>query len=139
MDIDYEEPKNSATATQEDPWLSCLRPIVEEVLDILPPRAWRGLKPQFYITFWQLTVYDIFVPVEHYKAEIAKLKHAVNIMDGDRTTYGSSAQAKRNRERERLFQTAARLDMEMESQLANHKSVMDRLYREKEHWFRGCK
>lgn len=135
MEVDQEE----KTAVQEDPWLPCLRPIAKEVHQILPPRAWRALRPEFYISFWQLTLYDIYVPVEQYQVEVNKLKHAVNVMDNDRTSYGSSAQAKRTRERDRLLHTAARLEMEKEHQMANHKNVMERLYREKEHWFRGCR
>ncbi|KAK3812693.1 MAG: transcription factor/nuclear export subunit protein 2-domain-containing protein, partial [Linnemannia elongata] len=119
------------------PWLKSLEPIAEEAKDILPTRAWRGLSPQFYVTFWQLGLYDVFVPVDQYKAEIAKLKQAVVNMDNDRAHYGPTAQAKRGRDRERLLISAARLDLEMKNQLINHKHVMDRLKRESQHWFAG--
>lgn len=140
MDVDGQETEKKDESTTVAPvWLPSLEPIAEEVTNILPPRALRGLKPHFFVTFWQLTLYDIFVPVDQYKAEIAKLKHAAHVMDSDRTTYSSSVQAKRGRDRDRLFHAAARLDMEMESQLANHKRVMERLHRESQHWFRNRK
>lgn len=127
------------TETTALPWLKSLEPIAEEAKGILPTRAWRGLSPQFYVTFWQLSLYDIFVPVDQYKAEIAKLKQAVVNMDNDRAHYGPTAQAKRGRDRERLLISAARLDLEMKNQLTNHKHVMERLKRESQHWFAGCK
>ncbi|KAF9123599.1 THO complex subunit 2 [Mortierella sp. 14UC] len=119
------------------PWLKSLESIAEEAKDILPTRTWRGLSPQFYVTFWQLSLYDIFVPVDQYKAEITKLRQTVVNMDNDRAHYGPTAQAKRGRDRERLLIAAARLDMEMKNQLANHKHVMERLKRESRYWFEG--
>ncbi|KAK3816703.1 MAG: transcription factor/nuclear export subunit protein 2-domain-containing protein [Linnemannia gamsii] len=139
------QPTNAGTSTTSvnppesaiHPWLKSLEPIAEEAREILPTRAWRGLSPQFYVTFWQLSLYDIFVPVDQYKAEIAKLKQAVVNMDNDRAHYGPTAQGKRGRDRERLLISAARLDLEMKNQLANHKHVMERLKRESRHWFEG--
>ncbi|KAF9903789.1 THO complex subunit 2 [Linnemannia zychae] len=130
--INADAPESAA-----EPWLKSLESIAEEAKEILPTRAWRGLSPQFYVTFWQLSLYDIFVPVDQYKAEIAKLKHTVVSMDNDRAHYGPTAQAKRGRDRERLLISAARLDMEMKNQLANHKHVMERLKRESQYWFEG--
>ncbi|KAF8936987.1 THO complex subunit 2 [Haplosporangium gracile] len=127
---------NSAETTSLS-WLKSLEHIAEEAREILPTRAWRGLSPQFYVTFWQLSLYDVFVPVDQYKAEIAKLKQAVVNMDNDRAHYGPTAQAKRGRDRERLLISAARLDLEMKNQLTNHKHVMERLKRESQHWFAG--
>ncbi|KAG9071266.1 THO complex subunit 2 [Linnemannia hyalina] len=125
------------TETAALPWLKSLELIAEEAKAILPTRAWRGLSPQFYVTFWQLSLYDVFVPVDQYKAEIAKLKQAVVNMDNDRAHYGPTAQAKRGRDRERLLISAARLDLEMKNQLINHKHVTERLKRESQHWFAG--
>lgn len=84
-------------------------------------------------------MYDIYVPVEQYEAEIAKVKHSISAMDNDRTSYNTSGMAKRSRDRERLLNTAAKLQFEMDRQLDHHKNVMSRLQREKEHWFQGCK
>ncbi|KAF9978216.1 THO complex subunit 2, partial [Mortierella antarctica] len=138
MDVDGQEAKIKDESANAAPvWLPSLEPIAEEVTNILPPRALRGLKPHFFVTFWQLTLYDIFVPVDQYKAEIAKLKHTAHVMDSDRTAYSSSVQAKRGRDRDRLLHAATRLDKEMENQLANHKRVMERLHRESQHWFRN--
>ncbi|KAG0265306.1 THO complex subunit 2 [Mortierella polycephala] len=137
MDVDQDDTVKTAADSADEVWLPSLAPIAQEIQAILPPRAWRGMKPQFYVTFWQLTLYDIFVPVDQYNAEIDKLKRAVTVMDNDRTNYTLSMQAKRNRDRERLFQAAARLGMERDNQLANHQRIMDQLHREKHHWFQG--
>jgi THO complex subunit 2 len=97
------------------------------------------MKPQFYTTFWQLSLYDIFVPEEQYKAEIFKLKQQAYDMDGDRTTQTSSMIAKRKKDRERFFNIAARLEFELENQQKNHTKVMERLERERKYWFQDRK
>lgn len=126
-------------AAEEKVWMSSLESVTQEISSILPPRVWRGMTPNFYITFWQLSLYDIFVPEDQYRAEINKQKAGAMALDNDRNNYSPREQAKRLKERERYFQAATRLEFEMENQLQNKKKIMVRLNREKGHWFQGCK
>ncbi|KAF9905378.1 THO complex subunit 2 [Lobosporangium transversale] len=132
-----ENKSNETTIANKEPWLPCLRSVALEVKSTLPPKAWRSMKPHFYITFWQLTMYDIYVPVREYYSEINRLKQSIRAMDNDKATYNSSMQAKNNRDRDRLVNRAFNLQLEMERHLAHHKTVMERLKREKNHWFKG--
>lgn len=49
-------------------------PIVESVKPLHPIKIWEDVAPQFLVTFWSLTMYDLYVPVESYQREIAKVK-----------------------------------------------------------------
>lgn len=49
-------------------------PVHESVVSLHPPRVWDDLRPQFYATFWSLTMYDLAVPHMAYEREINKLK-----------------------------------------------------------------
>lgn len=126
-------------APEERVWMSSLDLVTQEISAILPPRAWRGMTPNFYITFWQLSLYDIFVPEEQYRSEISKQRAAAHVIDSDRGNYGAREQVKRGKDKDRYYQAATRLEFEMETQLQNRVKVMGRLNREKGHWFQGCK
>lgn len=49
-------------------------PIVESVKPLHPLKIWEDVSPQFLVTFWSLTMYDLHVPVDAYNKEIAKMK-----------------------------------------------------------------
>jgi len=44
---------------------------------------WENLSPQFYATFWSLSLYDVEVPVDRYKAEITKLRDSLKALSDD--------------------------------------------------------
>ena len=39
-------------------------------------QVWEDISPQFFTTFWSLTMYDLHVPEAMYEKQIAKLKEA---------------------------------------------------------------
>lgn len=51
-----------------------IQPIVESVRLLHPMKVWEDISPQFLVTFWSLSLYDLEVPHESYQREIAKLK-----------------------------------------------------------------
>ncbi|KAG0214662.1 THO complex subunit 2 [Mortierella sp. GBA30] len=137
MVVDGQGKAMGESTAENQVWLPSLESITQEVVGILPPHTWRGLRPQFYVTFWQLTLSDIFVPVDQYKAEIAKMQRAVKVIENDQSKQSSKELKDRKEDRERLLKTILKLDMEMKQQLSNHKRVMDRLQVERQHWFQG--
>lgn len=57
-------------------------PIVSSVKPLHPLKVWEDISPQFLVTFWSLTMYDLFVPVESYQREINKIKQlSAQVMD----------------------------------------------------------
>lgn len=51
-----------------------MNPIVESVRPLHGPKVWEDISPQFLVTFWSLSMYDLQVPTESYQKEITKLK-----------------------------------------------------------------
>lgn len=51
-----------------------MAPIVESVIPLHSIKVWEDISPQFLVTFWSLTMYDLYVPTESYQREINKIK-----------------------------------------------------------------
>lgn len=51
-----------------------MAPIIESVIPLHSFKVWEDISPQFLVTFWSLTMYDLYVPVESYQREINKIK-----------------------------------------------------------------
>lgn len=70
--------KNMTVAERHDKYIEAcemvLGPIVESVHPLHAPKIWEDISPQFLVTFWSLTTYDLHVPVKSYQHEVAKLK-----------------------------------------------------------------
>lgn len=53
-----------------------IMPLIESVKPLHPLKVWEDMSPQFLVTFWSLSMYDLQVPVESYQKEINKMKQA---------------------------------------------------------------
>lgn len=51
-----------------------MQPVIQSVRPLHPSKVWEDISPQFLVTFWSLTMYDLFVPSESYQREINKIK-----------------------------------------------------------------
>lgn len=58
-----------------------MTPVHEAVVSLHPPRVWDDLRPQFYATFWSLTMYDLAVPHSAYEREVNKLKAQIRAIE----------------------------------------------------------
>lgn len=58
-----------------------MAPVHEAVVSLHPPRVWDDLRPQFYATFWSLTMYDLAVPHSAYEREVNKLKAQIRAIE----------------------------------------------------------
>jgi THO complex subunit 2 len=56
-------------------------PVHEAVVSLHPPRVWDDLRPQFYATFWSLTMYDLAAPHTAYEREVNKLKVQIKAIE----------------------------------------------------------
>lgn len=67
-----------STAQKQEKYLeatsSIIQPIVDSVRLLHPIKVWEDISPQFLVTFWSLSMYDLEVPIESYQREINKLK-----------------------------------------------------------------
>jgi THO complex subunit 2 len=99
-------------------------------------------RPGFYLTFWQLSTYDLAPPAARYEEEGAQLrslsrqedsKYTVADRSSDRTKR-QGAQTHRSR-RDRYAQFAQTLAQELKTQAASRRYTIKRLAKEKAHWF----
>ncbi|KAL7979484.1 hypothetical protein Chor_004642 [Crotalus horridus] len=51
-----------------------MAPVHDAVISLHLPKVWDDISPQFYATFWSLTMYDLAVPRGSYEREVNKLK-----------------------------------------------------------------
>ncbi|KAH9314243.1 hypothetical protein KI387_022870 [Taxus chinensis] len=111
--------------------------LLTTIHSMLPAKAWNSLSPELYVTFWGLTLYDLYVPKRRYESEIAKqhaaLKQLEELSDNSHT-----AIAKRKKEKERIQEVLDRLTSELQKQEQNVTAVHRRLVQEKNSWLTSC-
>jgi THO complex subunit 2 len=100
-----------------------LDPITDMMKNYLPSKTWEDISPQFYVTFWSLTLYDLFVPTEAYGREINRVKQ-LSIAAGENKDFTSS---KRKKEQERCQQLIEKLQDEQRRQREHVSRVMAKL------------
>jgi THO complex subunit 2 len=59
-----------------------MTPVVQSVRPLHPSKVWEDISPQFLVTFWSLSMYDLQVPSDMYHKEVAKIKQlSLSVMD----------------------------------------------------------
>lgn len=99
-----------------------LSPVVESVRPLHPAKVWEDISPNFIVTFWSLTSFDLGVPSDAYKRETDKLKQLAQQQSGRDGTY-----SKNKREQEKTLALVDRLNDELKKQNEHVDSVMARL------------
>lgn len=107
------------------------------VHSMLPSKAWNSLSPELYVTFWGLTLYDLYVPKKRYESELAKQHAALKALE-EISDNSHSAIAKRKKDKERIQEVLDRLSSEFQKQEQNVAAVHQRLIREKDFWLTSC-
>ncbi|KAI8809248.1 transcription factor/nuclear export subunit protein 2-domain-containing protein, partial [Cladochytrium replicatum] len=138
--MDVDTPTKPDNNPESLPTTSCLweRGLHDTILavnNIVPPHVWKGVTPQFYTTFWQLSLFDIYVPETRYSAEIERQETLIKQLESDKSDNSNAAVQKRKKDKERFLQTVTMLQHERKVQIANYVVVKARLQREKDGWF----
>ncbi|KAI9512728.1 transcription factor/nuclear export subunit protein 2-domain-containing protein [Russula earlei] len=126
----------------QNPWVPEIRALFDDVKKVAPKAAYDIIGPGFYLTFWQLSTYDLAPPAARYEEEGAALrtlsrqedsKYTMADRSSDRMKR-QSAQAHRAK-RDRYAQFAQTLAQELKTQAASRRFTIKRLSKEKAHWF----
>ncbi|KAL6480006.1 hypothetical protein MHYP_G00110390 [Metynnis hypsauchen] len=107
-----------------------MAPVHEAVVSLHPPKVWDDIRPQFYATFWSLTMYDLAVPQSAYDREVNKLKMQIKAID-ENTEMPLN---KKKKEKERCTALLDKLLEEEKKQLEHVQRVLQRLKLEKDNW-----
>ncbi|XP_017009765.2 THO complex subunit 2 isoform X3 [Drosophila takahashii] len=108
-----------------------MNPIVESVRPLHSAKVWEDISPQFLVTFWSLSMYDLHVPNDSYQREIGKLKQlAQQAAEGK-----DSNQSKNKKEQERYIALMEKLNDERKKQHEHVDKISQRLQEQKDSWF----
>ncbi|KAI0375719.1 hypothetical protein BV20DRAFT_1059341 [Pilatotrama ljubarskyi] len=141
-DVTMETPDVPFASPPENPWLPELYPYFDEVKKIAPGNAYEVIGPGFYLTFWQMSTYDLSPPAAKYEEECATLRTVSRNEDSlyisaDRSVDRAKRMtANTHRERRnRINMIVNMLMQELKEQTAARAFTIKRLAREKQHWF----
>lgn len=96
------------------------------------------MSPRFYDVFWTLSLYDIYLPLDRYQAEIGKLTSAAQATNLEERGIDHLTLVKRKREKERMLSLASKLESEMKCQKEKQETIAALLLHEKNEWFIQC-
>ncbi len=122
---------------EPEPWHPVLSTLMNRVRSALPEEMWSALSPSFYITFWQLSLYDLTVSTKSYDEEITRLKNRWMAVNNDRSDMSVSGAARKEKDKKALTETQDRLRDELKGHIQAFSRTKTRLLKEKEHWFAG--
>ncbi|KAF8639741.1 hypothetical protein AX17_001003 [Amanita inopinata Kibby_2008] len=141
MDVDAASATPVSNAV-ESPWIPELSALFNDVKKIAPGNAYDVVGPGFYLTFWQLSTYDLTPPASKYDEEGAALRTLSRQEDSRYIAADRSAdRAKRmtapsHRTRRDRYNTYVNLlAQEFKEQAISREFTIKRLAREKQHWF----
>lgn len=127
---------------EEIVWHPLLQNLVVEIQQIFPDEEWKFLKPGFYITFWQLSLYDIQYPAKNYseaeeklKDSIASLNDLINQLENDSRRESHQALKAAKSKKDELLQQQAKLSAESMRHALHFEKSKSRLKEEKTEWF----
>ncbi|GAA5826823.1 hypothetical protein JCM5353_005408 [Sporobolomyces roseus] len=125
------EESRAPTPVVGSPWHPGLIDLVEKMNEILPEEAQGSLGSAFFVTFWQMTLYDLIYPKERYDAEVSRLKGlqreaatTISLQSTDRDTFI-----------DKIIDLATKLMAEMGRHFSASRGATRRLEKEKDHWF----
>lgn len=120
-----------------DPWLEVVTPLVESVRQALPDKPWGLLNPEFYVTFWQLSLAEIQVPMDSYTTENSRLTKEMSEIMKDRSDMSRPGMLRKEEARKAVEATKEELLKESKDQMSQFGRNRARLNKEKSKWFSG--
>ncbi|RAL14430.1 putative THO complex component (Rlr1) [Aspergillus homomorphus CBS 101889] len=152
MEVDSEKPESTpntqgatdtttgGTTITEAP---ALNPVIQDLQDqikaVLPTDTWGTVGLQFYVTFWQLSLYDVHIPQKAYEDEIDRQKRKVIAINNDRSDVSMAGTQRKEREKKQLTQLQDRILEENKAHLKAYGQTRTKLQKEKDRWFVGMR
>lgn len=127
----------TAETRKPDPIADVLQPLVDTIQDMLPSDTWRNLSPEFYVTFWSLTLGDLHVPQASYEAEHDRLYKESNDVMKDRSDMTRQGMNRKEEKKASLQALAKSIREEMSAHIERYQKTKFRLARQSKSWFSG--
>lgn len=134
--VDASAPSSSDTR-KLDPIADVLQPLVDTIQDFLPSETWRNLSPEFYVTFWSLSLGDLHVPQLSYEAENDRVLKESNDVMKDRSDMSRQGMNKKEEKKKALQALGQSIREELGSHIERYQKTKFRLARQAKYWFSG--
>ncbi|XP_068717940.1 THO complex subunit 2-like [Montipora capricornis] len=105
-------------------------PVFQSARLLQAPKVWNSISPQLYVTFWALSMFDLYVPSERYEQELNKLRQQLTQLEDNKDMPVS----KKKKEKERCSLLAEKLKEELRQQEERSQRVMASLKNERDTW-----
>ncbi|KAK5953888.1 THO2 plays a role in transcriptional elongation [Knufia fluminis] len=122
-------------AITEQRWHPVLRDVMDETRPYLPEDIRDVVGPGFYVTFWQLSLYDINVPSNSYQDEMNRNKKKITGVTSDRSNVSSLHARNKEAQIKGYKQFNDDLLAENRQHLKAYSETKNRLTKEKDQWF----
>jgi THO complex subunit 2 len=118
-------------------WHPVLQPIMESIKASLPTDVSNVIGIGFYVTFWQLALYDVTIPGKSYEDELSRQHKRIATISSNRADVTAAGARKREAEKKQISNLIDRLLSENKEHLKAFAESKARLSKEKAHWFVG--
>jgi THO complex subunit 2 len=116
-------------------------PVLQEIMDAIRPKLPRQILDivgvGFYVTFWQLSLYDITIPGKAYEDELSRQHKKMTSISTDRSDISVAGTRRKEAEKKNISELVDRLLKENKDHLKAFAESKARLQREKDQWFVG--
>ncbi|KRZ77828.1 THO complex subunit 2 [Trichinella papuae] len=106
-------------------------PLQNKMKQLSEPDLRPELTTKFFVTFWTLSLYDLFVPTKAYQTAIDGIRKSIEQLESCREL----TESKRRKEKERFLQQESKLLQEQQTHLEHVSLVKARLMSETSRWF----
>lgn len=119
----------------DTPWHPTLKEVMLQLKPALPEDFEEKLSLSFYVSFWQLSLYDIFVPTSLYEEEQKRQKDRIQEINRDRSDISAAGNARKSRLRDACNAITDKLTAEMKTHVSTYQATRNRLKKESSEWF----
>lgn len=129
------QPTERESQTKQSPWHPILEPIIQ-ALPVASPELADRVSVPFFVTFWTMTLSDIYVPMSQYQSEAAKLLAQGRMLQNDRSNMSTVAVKDRERKKMELEKLGQKLHDDSTACINVHQRSLRRFKNnEKLHYF----
>ena len=129
--------QTDSTPASGDHWHPVLKEVMDALEPTLPPEVLSTIGSGFYVSFWQLSLYDILIPGKSYEDELSRQHKKIASIKADRSDVSLSGVRKREAETKAIQQLIDNLLSENKQHLKALQESKARLQKEKDAWFMG--
>jgi len=139
LKVEISDVEGASPPATTDAWNQELAPLIAAVKASRSDTNWDILNPEFFVVFWQLSLADINMPMDSYKAENNRLSKEIQEIIRDRSDMSRPAITKRDEARKALEATNDSLLKEMKTEMVRYERSRARLNKQKVSWFDNAK